>query len=678
MILKTPLYSLSPSKGGWRYRLRDGRSFDLAPPLFEVDGRDLEAKVAAWTESAPARRLPNGVREHLLEGQLSKEGLSLELRLRLADDSPILRLQYRLRSEQNRRLTKRQGRDRLRYLGFKLPQGWAKEVRLSEWLHSIHSFNLSELDLPQRQFEAGGSAFGPILAAGDGTHALLAAYEHGSTVPDDYLRFRLFPDRRVELEAVKGNYLRGQSLAQGEDYTTLWLQFGALKGGLDDLAGAYRHFVLHRFSQYAESRKPYVCYNTWNHQEHLTQAGRHFNRDMNSARMLKEAKAASKIGVEVFVVDTGWFSGSGDWRPHPKRFPDGMRALRRFLESKGMKLGVWFSPQYASVQSEALAAHQDCVATQAGKRGRPWGNWDSQPSHLMCFASRYWESFAERLIAIHQEMGVKNFKWDAVGQYGCDDPGHLHGDGTHSARERAEAFSFQIPLRLVQVVERLQEACPDAVVDFDITETSRAVGLAWLSVSRYYLFNNGPYYQDFDHELPKGKTWNLFFNPGPARGWMARAPLAYDRWLPSSALMWHFIPDDPAESELMNLASLALGPGGLWSDLPAYGAAKVRRMAAFLRKFKAVRADISEAGPAFSGRVGGSPEVHEKISARGRGAVMVFADQPGAYDYVSKSKVKGKAWCSPGLKLRRDKNGRVLLRAEFKRGEYAKAAFFGI
>ena len=68
-----------------------------------------------------------------------------------------------------------------------------------------------------------------------------------------------------------------------------------------------------------------------------------------------------------------------------------------------------------------------------------------------------------------------------------------------------------------------------AVVDFDVTETGRAVGLAFLAAGRYFLVNNGPYYQNYDVPIdPERQNWNLFFHTesccgeghdiGPSRG----------------------------------------------------------------------------------------------------------------------------------------------------------------
>jgi hypothetical protein len=63
-----------------------------------------------------------------------------------------------------------------------------------------------------------------------------------------------------------------------------------------------------------------------------------------------------------------------------------------------------------------------------------------------------------------------------------------------------------------------------------------------------------------------------------------------------------------------------------------------------------------------SGIVGGSPEIHEKISARtGRGVVSLFAGAAGRYTYVTHSSVAEAHWASEGVVVSRDRAGRARL-----------------
>jgi alpha-galactosidase len=296
----------------------------------------------------------------------------------------------------------------------------------------------------------------------------------------------------------------------------------------------------------------------------------------------------------------------------------------------------------------------------------------------MCLASSYGDAFADSLIRVARETGARYFKWDAIGQYGCDSPHHWHGTEANSAEERADSYAFQLPLQMARIVEKLSAAIPDAIVDFDVTEAGRSFGLSFLSAGKYFLINNGPYLFNYDLPIDKERqNWNLFFYPGPARTWICRSPLTYDRWIPSILFLTHYLPDDPESSQLQNVASLILGQNGVWGDLPKVSDAGIARMAEILKRYKTVRQDITDSYPIQSGAPGASPEIHEKISGTsGRGAVVIFATAKGRHEYVTAHKPDRAVWTTPGTSVQFDKQGHATISANFE-GPGAAILFFG-
>jgi len=276
-----------------------------------------------------------------------------------------------------------------------------------------------------------------------------------------------------------------------------------------------------------------------------------------------------------------------------------------------------------------------------------------------------------------KEVGVTYFKWDAIGQYGCSDPGHRHGTAENSISERADCYAFELGRYMTRVVDRLCGACPEAIVDFDVTESGRFVGLGFLAAGKYFLNNNGPYYQNYD--IPcDGTFWsNIFVHPGPARTWICREPLSFDRWIPSVLFLTHYLPDDPASSQILNIASLILGQNGIWGDLLSVSDEGVKRFGELLALHRQVRDDITRSSPVRTGVVGGSPEVHEKIlSATGRGVIVAFAGTRGEYTYVSASKVVPEYRATDGVQVEIDSRGRAKLTFAFEHPG-AKIVFFG-
>jgi alpha-galactosidase len=274
---------------------------------------------------------------------------------------------------------------------------------------------------------------------------------------------------------------------------------------------------------------------------------------------------------------------------------------------------------------------------------------------------------------------VTYFKWDAIGQYGCDDPRHNHGNASNSPQERSESYGFQLVQSMSYVADKVSKAVPGAIVDFDVTEGGRAMGLGFLASGKYFLINNGPYYQNYDVPIDGLHTnWNLFFHQGPARSWIARTPLDFDKWIPSVLFLTHYFPDDPRQWQEVSVASLILGQNGIWGDLPAVSDTGVDFMGSTLSKYKQVRVDITASDPVVTGIISGSPEIHEKISSTsGRGAVVIFATSSGRYAYVTANKTVAEHWASDGVTVSRDSEGRAQIDAIFTQPG-AKIAFFGV
>jgi alpha-galactosidase len=662
--------------------LRTGKSFSFNSPEFEIDGKEVSAKLSSVTLFGSPEKLANGTSEYTLVGNLTEiSDITLRMIFRLPDNNPVIKFRYELLTNSTHKLTKTKGSDNIRYLKVSFSgSNSVKEIRFSEFNEMVHSFCLSERTIEPKSFTDSISIMGPMIVESDGLTSFLVAYEHGSQVPDKFLEYELSSDKSVTLKAFKGNYYNGYQIDNDHTFQTIWFETGAVGGDIDLLASNYRTFMLHFMSLNSESRKPYIFYNTWNYQER----NRHWYKkpylaDMTMERMMKEIDVAHQMGIEVFVIDAGWFEKTGDWAPSLKRFPDGLKSISRKLKEYGMKLGLWFNPTVAAVSSNMLKNHRDCVITKNGNEGKPYPIWETEESYGMCLVSRYRDAFADELIRLSKELGVTYFKWDAIGQYECNDPGHFHGNKANTPQERMESYAFEISRSMSYVVDKLTKECPEAVVDFDITEGGRAVGLGFLSSGKYFLINNGPYF--FNYDIPfdrENGQWNIFFYPGPARTWICRTPLTFDKWIPTSLFLTHYLPDDPYENQSIAVASLILGQNGIWGDLPGISKEGVDFFKKSLGYYKQVRNDMTETSMTRDGAVGGSPEVYEKINPlTGKGAVVVFSSHAGSYSYITKMKPDKKIWNTNGVDLTFDSEGHAIINSIFS-GSEAKIIFFGV
>jgi alpha-galactosidase len=667
----------------WQYgAVGQSSAYRFTPPTFSIDGKQVSAEVAHFAPIGVPIHLDNGATEYTFEGALAQDShLQLRVQFQVNEETPVIRFRYILKGDRPRTLTAPGGANSLTYLETSLRQlPDAEEVTLSNFAQLTHSYTLSEQKIEDRYFQDSGTFVGPILAASDNHQSFMLAYEHGGQIPDAFLQYQLSPDRSVRLTAVKGNYVSGQTIDANHSYQSLWMETAAAQGGIDQLASHYRRFVLKYMTQNPATRRPYIFYNTWNFQERNKWFnGRPYLESMNEDRILKEIDVAHRMGVDVFVLDTGWYEKTGDWTVSTKRFPDGLKAVKQKLDGYGMQLGLWFGPTTAAVSSRVAREHPEWRRSWDGKVGEPQEVWETEKSYDMCMVSGYADAFADELIRLAREVGVTYFKWDAIDQYGCNDPHHDHGGENNTPQERTDSYAFQLVQYMSRVADKVAAAVPGAIVDFDVTESGRAMGLGFLSSGKYFLINNGPYYRSYDIPIDLSRTnSNLFFYQGPARTWIARTPLTFDKWIPSTLFLTHYFPDDPQQWQEVSVASLILGQDGIWGDLLKVSDSGAAFIGEMLTRYKQVRDDITESDPVVTGIVSASPEIHEKISATtGRGAVVIFATERGKYRYITSHKVADDHWVSEGVTLSTDAAGRARIEATFDKPG-AKILFFGV
>jgi alpha-galactosidase len=683
--IRTRLFSVQLGNGQWTYQTAAGKRMALQLPGFNIDGRSLKASVGSWVAD-PVKELSNGTREQVFTGVLTgDQSLRLGISFRWAEASPIVRFRYRLSSAVPHRLTKPAGIDELRYFSVSLAANSRfKEIRLSDFDEKYHSNILEEAAFGERQFDDSARLMGPMLEAGDGQSTFILAYEHGSQFPDRFLEFRLRLDRSVALAAVKGNYLNGQPLDRDHDFETIWLEAGGVAGGDREVASAYRTFILKYITQNLDSRKPYIYYNTWGRQERAKWAGGSYLSTENLATTLKEIEVAHQMGVDVYVLDAGWFSKTGDWRVNtgPTFFPDTLRQVRALLNKYGMRLGVWIGPTSAAMSSEMLKKNRDYIMELHGKKSEPGPIWETENSVNLDLVSPYWSDLADELIRLTRDMGVSYFTFDAVDQYACDGANGFHGTEANSPQERADSYAFQLPIYLSKVVDKVCAAAPGTIFELDVTEEGRSMGLGFLSSGKYIILNNGAYFHNFDivppwqTPLTNGNV-QIFTNPGPARGWFTRSVLTYDKWLPSTLLLTFYQTDGSHGSQLINVASLILGQNGVWGNILDNSPGDVQFIHDILEKYKQVRDDVTLSDPVREGEPGNSAEVVEKINPRtGRGEVVLFSNG-GHSRYITDHRVDPRIWSTEGVQVYLDKAGRAVIDANFE-GSGARIVFFGV
>lgn len=98
--------------------------------------------------------------------------------------------------------------------------------------------------------------------------------------------------------------------------------------------------------------------------------------DFNEEKLVNIAESARELGIELFVLDDGWFgkrnndtSSLGDWQVDENKLPNGLESLAKKISDMGMEFGLWFEPEMISPDSELFREHPDWAV---GKLGQPY------------------------------------------------------------------------------------------------------------------------------------------------------------------------------------------------------------------------------------------------------------------------------------------------------------------
>ena len=117
--------------------------------------------------------------------------------------------------------------------------------------------------------------------------------------------------------------------------------------------------------KYRDEPRPILC-NNWE--------GTYF--DFTEEKILEIAAKAKELGIELFVLDDGWFGkrdndrcSLGDWVENPRKLPDGIAGLAEKINAMGLQFGLWFEPEMVSPDSDLYRAHPDwCIHVPGRER----------------------------------------------------------------------------------------------------------------------------------------------------------------------------------------------------------------------------------------------------------------------------------------------------------------------
>ncbi|MFL2100652.1 alpha-galactosidase [Desemzia sp. FAM 23989] len=137
--------------------------------------------------------------------------------------------------------------------------------------------------------------------------------------------------------------------------------------------------------------------------------------DFNEEKILEIARNGAELGMELFVLDDGWFgkrdddtSSLGDWVEDKTKLSNGIKGLSEKIHQLGLKFGLWFEPEMVSKNTPLHDEHSDWVIGVPGKNishGRNQFVLDFSRPEVV-------DSIFQQMDAILHDAQVDYIKWD--------------------------------------------------------------------------------------------------------------------------------------------------------------------------------------------------------------------------------------------------------------------------
>ena len=419
-----------------------------------------------------------------------------------------------------------------------------------------------------------------------------------------------------------GGYLDGEVIPSGSWYETVWSTLSILPPEGDENQ-AIADYLLTRITENPESRVADFYYNTWGLQRHT----KTLYPVMNEARLREEMRYAAECGVQTFVLDDGWHETFGHWVCNPERIPSGLRALCAYMDTLGLRPGIWLSLPGAGPATERTLAHPEwIIRDQAGEA--VLAQWKNPVYDLVgpCY-----DALLSDLKALCDE-GIRFFKWDAMNLLTSTLPDLYHGDASYSPRERADRYNYLLPFYVTRMMRELREYCPGTVVEIDLTEPERClVGLQVLQEGKYYFINNGSSKYD-DYSTYRTRSVRAVIN-------------RYASFMPQELFTYAVYPHDEAGAQAYNVTTALTAGHGIWGDLSMMTPEERSVVKGLFDKASLILPHIRGARVEVTGEIGETPEVYvQRQFETGWALVTAFGSDPQGIPFtvgVRTSEVQG-------------------------------------
>jgi len=139
----------------------------------------------------------------------------------------------------------------------------------------------------------------------------------------------------------------------------------------------------------------------------------YFNIDED--KLVKLARRGKEIGIELFVMDDGWFGnrsddkrGLGDWSPNLKKLPNGLKGIASKIHDMDMKFGIWIEPEMVNVDSDLYRAYPEYSMDIPGME-----HSEGRNQRLLDLANpKVVDFMIEKMTSVLNSAEIDYVKWD--------------------------------------------------------------------------------------------------------------------------------------------------------------------------------------------------------------------------------------------------------------------------
>ena len=186
------------------------------------------------------------------------------------------------------------------------------------------------------------------------------AYSGNFNIQFEQLKLNIDMGNSLRIIPGINAYASHYPLKAGQTFTTPKFIFSYTQKGLGQISRNFHHWAVD-YGIYNGHQKGLTLLNNWE--------ATYFDYDQD--KLVKLFDGAKKLGVDLFLLDDGWFgnqyprnssnAGLGDWQANKKKLPDGIGYLDRQATAKGLKFGVWIEPEMVNPSSQLYKQHPDWV-----------------------------------------------------------------------------------------------------------------------------------------------------------------------------------------------------------------------------------------------------------------------------------------------------------------------------